>query len=253
MTLNNQVLARFSDAERARIGVHTCPGGDQDSTHSADVDYAELLPDLFGIKRRSVFRADGERGPIAAGALDIIARERRSGQIVYVGVDRCHQSARRERRRRVCERVMEAAEHLGDGGARQHTDDCGFSPFGDDISTARETAFAKIPGPDRRHEACRSPSRLKPTAERAQKQRVVAYPRAVVRLLSGHAPDRAGQKWNRRSPIRYARFRRHRAVLQPEEITAAVDFPVVFPGAGKSVLSPRRSVPLSLDRGPLRT
>jgi 5-methyltetrahydropteroyltriglutamate--homocysteine methyltransferase len=24
------------------------------------------------------------------------------------------------------------------------TDDCGFSPFGDDISTSRETAFAKI-------------------------------------------------------------------------------------------------------------
>jgi len=24
------------------------------------------------------------------------------------------------------------------------TDDCGFSPFGDDVSTARETAFAKI-------------------------------------------------------------------------------------------------------------
>ena len=24
------------------------------------------------------------------------------------------------------------------------TDDCGFSPFGDDDSTARETAFAKI-------------------------------------------------------------------------------------------------------------
>jgi 5-methyltetrahydropteroyltriglutamate--homocysteine methyltransferase len=24
------------------------------------------------------------------------------------------------------------------------TDDCGFSPFGDDLSTAREIAFAKI-------------------------------------------------------------------------------------------------------------
>jgi len=42
--LNNQVLERFTAAERKRIGVHTCPGGDQDSTHSADVDYGELLP-----------------------------------------------------------------------------------------------------------------------------------------------------------------------------------------------------------------
>jgi 5-methyltetrahydropteroyltriglutamate--homocysteine methyltransferase len=45
--LNNLALSRFSAAERARIGVHTCPGGDCDSTHSADVDYARLLPSLF--------------------------------------------------------------------------------------------------------------------------------------------------------------------------------------------------------------
>jgi 5-methyltetrahydropteroyltriglutamate--homocysteine methyltransferase len=45
--LNNRVLDRFSDAERQKIGVHTCPGGDHDSTHSADVDYLGLLPSLF--------------------------------------------------------------------------------------------------------------------------------------------------------------------------------------------------------------
>ena len=45
--LNNQVLARFSSEDRKKIGVHVCPGGDRDSTHSADVDYAGLLPDLF--------------------------------------------------------------------------------------------------------------------------------------------------------------------------------------------------------------
>src|SRR6266568_6218297 len=47
--LNNRVLAEFSPGERRRIGVHTCPGGDQDSTHSADVDYAGLLPGLFSL------------------------------------------------------------------------------------------------------------------------------------------------------------------------------------------------------------
>jgi 5-methyltetrahydropteroyltriglutamate--homocysteine methyltransferase len=47
VALNNRVLERFSVAERERLGVHSCPGGDQDSTHSADVDYAELLPSLF--------------------------------------------------------------------------------------------------------------------------------------------------------------------------------------------------------------
>jgi 5-methyltetrahydropteroyltriglutamate--homocysteine methyltransferase len=42
--LNNLALARFSAEERTRIGAHTCPGADRDSTHSTGVDYAELLP-----------------------------------------------------------------------------------------------------------------------------------------------------------------------------------------------------------------
>jgi methionine synthase II (cobalamin-independent) len=44
IALNNRVLDRFTAEERVNIGIHTCPGGDCDSTHSADVDYAELLP-----------------------------------------------------------------------------------------------------------------------------------------------------------------------------------------------------------------
>jgi hypothetical protein len=47
--LNNQVLNRFTADERSRIGVHTCPGGDRDSVHSADVDYNDLLPSMFQI------------------------------------------------------------------------------------------------------------------------------------------------------------------------------------------------------------
>ena len=45
--LNNMALSRFSSEDRKRLGVHTCPGSDRDSTHSGDVDYAELLPSLF--------------------------------------------------------------------------------------------------------------------------------------------------------------------------------------------------------------
>ena len=43
----------------------------------------------------------------------------------------------------VRDRVLEAAEYipLDQLGT---TDDCGFAPFADDTSTARETAFAKI-------------------------------------------------------------------------------------------------------------
>jgi 5-methyltetrahydropteroyltriglutamate--homocysteine methyltransferase len=45
--LNNRVLARFSQEGKLKIGVHSCPGGDRDATHSAGVDYASLLPQLF--------------------------------------------------------------------------------------------------------------------------------------------------------------------------------------------------------------
>ena len=43
----------------------------------------------------------------------------------------------------VRDRVLEASEFIPPQ-LLGTTDDCGFSPFGDDLSTARETAFAKI-------------------------------------------------------------------------------------------------------------
>jgi 5-methyltetrahydropteroyltriglutamate--homocysteine methyltransferase len=46
----NLALSRFSPEDRRLIGVHSCPGGDLDSTHSADIDYAELPPSLFELK-----------------------------------------------------------------------------------------------------------------------------------------------------------------------------------------------------------
>ena len=49
--LNNRVLDRFSAEDRVNIGVHTCPGGDRDSVHSADVPYSDLLPSLFRAER----------------------------------------------------------------------------------------------------------------------------------------------------------------------------------------------------------
>jgi hypothetical protein len=43
IALINRVLDQFSKEERKRIGVHTFPEGDRDSTHSADVDYSGLF------------------------------------------------------------------------------------------------------------------------------------------------------------------------------------------------------------------
>jgi 5-methyltetrahydropteroyltriglutamate--homocysteine methyltransferase len=139
--LNNRVLGRFSEDERRRIGVHTCPGGDLDSTHSADVDYAELLPGLFEIQAGNVYvqlASEGDRRRV----LSIIRDHLRPEQRVFVGViDPIDPKV--ETAQEVRDRVLEAAEliPLGQLGT---CDDCGFSPFGDDTSTARDTAFAKI-------------------------------------------------------------------------------------------------------------
>lgn len=139
--LNNRVLERFSAEERKRIGVHTCPGGDQDSTHSADVDYAELLPDLFQLKVGNVYlELAGERD--RARVLQIIREYARPDQRIFVGVTDPI-NPRVETPEEVRDRVLEAAEYIPVSQLGT-TDDCGFAPFGDDMSTARETAFAKI-------------------------------------------------------------------------------------------------------------
>jgi methionine synthase II (cobalamin-independent) len=121
--------------------VHTCPGGDQDSTHSADVDYSELLLSLFEFKVGKFYlqlASESDRVKILKLVKELIQPH----QIVFVGViDPINPTI--ETPEEVRARVLEAAEHipLNQLGV---TDDCGFSPFGDDTSTSRETAFEKI-------------------------------------------------------------------------------------------------------------
>ena len=60
--LNNLALgALFRSRAQRCIGVHTCPGGDRDSTHSADVDYAELLPQPVRVAGRQLLRRSRRR------------------------------------------------------------------------------------------------------------------------------------------------------------------------------------------------
>lgn len=139
--LNNQVLRNFTHEQRRLIGVHTCPGGDRDSTHSADVDYAGLLPRLFELQAGNFYiqlASEKDRPRVLA----LIQQHSRPEQKIFVGVTDPI-NARVETPEEVCERVLEAArfiplDRLGT------TDDCGFAPFSDDTSTARDTAFAKI-------------------------------------------------------------------------------------------------------------
>ena len=146
--LNNRVLANFSDEERTKIGIHTCPGGDRDSVHSADVPYNNLLPEMFKINAGYFLiqlASERDKDPI----FESIGQHSRDDQMCYIGVT-VTQSPRPESAQEICDMIVRAAdfipkERLGT------TDDCGFSPFSIDEKPnhgspdyAREIAFQKI-------------------------------------------------------------------------------------------------------------
>jgi 5-methyltetrahydropteroyltriglutamate--homocysteine methyltransferase len=139
--LNNLALAKFSEEERKVIGVHTCPGGDRDSTHSADVDYAEFLPLLFQLKVGFFCIAlTGEKDPVRV--LKIIRQHMKPEHRIFVGVV-APIDPRVDTPEEVRDRVIQASNYIPIDQLGT-TDDCGFAPFSDDVSTSRETAFAKI-------------------------------------------------------------------------------------------------------------
>jgi methionine synthase II (cobalamin-independent) len=151
--LNNRVMARFSADERTRIGIHTCPGGDRDSVHSADVPYNNLLPEMFKINAGYFLiqlASEREKDPV----YESIGKNLRTDadgvtQMAYIGVINPG-NPRVESADEVAGRLIRAAdfipkEQLGS------TDDCGFSPFSIDEKPnhgspdyARDVAFQKI-------------------------------------------------------------------------------------------------------------
>jgi methionine synthase II (cobalamin-independent) len=151
--LNNRVMDRFGAEERSRIGLHTCPGGDRDSVHSADVPYSDLLPSMFGINAGYfLIQLASERDKDRV--YQLIGENLRSDangvtQMAYIGVIN-PLNPRVESAEEVRDALVRAAnfipkEQLG------ATDDCGFSPFSIDEKPnhgspdfARETAWQKI-------------------------------------------------------------------------------------------------------------
>jgi len=139
--LNNLVLERFSAEDRKRLGVHTCPGADRHSSHSAEVDYAELLPSLFELQAAN-FYIQLASEPDRKRVLKMIRKHAKDQQRIFVGViDPL--DPRVESPEEVRDRVLEAAEYIPLDRLGT-TDDCGFAPFADDTSRTRETAFDKI-------------------------------------------------------------------------------------------------------------
>ena len=151
--LNNRVMDRFSAAERSRIGIHTCPGGDRDSVHSADVPYSDLLPSMFGINAGYfLIQLASERDRDRVYALiGQYLREDANGvpQFAYIGVIN-PLNPRVESPAEVRDALVRAANFIPRDRLGS-TDDCGFSPFSIDEKPshgspdfARETAWQKI-------------------------------------------------------------------------------------------------------------
>ena len=151
--LNNRVIDRFSAAERKNIGIHTCPGGDCDSTHSAEVDYADLLPSMFKMNAgyfliQLASEKDKERVYKLCGQY---SREDANGvaQVCFIGViDPLN--PRVETAEEVCADLVLASKYIPLARLGS-TDDCGFSPFSIDVKpkhgspdAARNIAFEKI-------------------------------------------------------------------------------------------------------------
>jgi methionine synthase II (cobalamin-independent) len=151
--LNNRVIDRFSAEERKNIGIHTCPGGDCDSTHSADVDYADLLPSMFKMNAgyfliQLASEKDKERVYQLIGQH---SREDANGvaQVCFIGVIN-PQNPRVETPQEVADDLLLASKYVPKERLGS-TDDCGFSPFSIDTKPkhgspdiARDIAFLKI-------------------------------------------------------------------------------------------------------------
>lgn len=151
--LNNRVIDRFTPEERKNIGIHTCPGGDCDATHSDEVDYADLLPSMFKMNagyfliqlasekdKEYVYELCGKHSRADANGV---------AQVCFIGViDPLNPEI--ETPEQVRDDLLLAAKHIPVERLGS-TDDCGFSPFSTDEKpkhgspdTARDIAFKKI-------------------------------------------------------------------------------------------------------------
>ncbi len=150
--LNNAVLDRFSAEERKNIGIHTCPGGDRDSVHSADVPYNNLLPEMFKINAGYFLiqlASERDKDPVYESIGKNLRNANGVDQVAFVGVVNPG-NPRVESAEEIRDSLVRAAnfipkEQLGS------TDDCGFSPFSMDEKPnhgspdyARDIAFQKI-------------------------------------------------------------------------------------------------------------
>lgn len=151
--LINRVLDRLTPEQRLAVGVHTCPGNDNDSAHSADVDYAGLIPELFQIEAgyflvQAASEQDPDRVARLIGRQLRAAADRRPPRVL-IGVTN-PTSPKLETAEEIRDQLVRAARFIP-AALLGSTDDCGFSPYLIDEKPrhgspdfARDVAFAKI-------------------------------------------------------------------------------------------------------------
>ena len=222
--LNNRVLgAAHATRSGARVGVHTCPGGDQDSTHSADVDYADLLPGAVPPECRHVLRPARQRGRPRRGCSDPRrARDREPPDL----------------RRR--DRPDRPAHRDGGGGPRPRARGGPVhrpGPPGHDRrlrllavrrrrSTSRDTAFAKIRARIERErdgiEDARRLSRRSRRRRRARRRRQPSPATSAVVSFARVALQPGDDRW---------RGRRRRPGVRRENQSIVTAFSIARPGS----------------------
>jgi methionine synthase II (cobalamin-independent) len=151
--LNNRVINSFSAEERRRIGIHTCPGGDRDSVHSADVPYNDLLPSMFQMNAGYFLiqlASERDKEKVYQDIGNSIRQDANGiPQMAYIGVIN-PLNPRIESPAEVRDALITAAKYIPKEQLGS-TDDCGFSPFSIDEKPnhgspdfARDVAFQKI-------------------------------------------------------------------------------------------------------------
>ncbi len=146
--LNNRVFERFTPEERRNIGIHTCPGGDEDSVHSKEVPYEKLLDKMFELDA-GYFLIQCASEEDKESVYKLVGDNLREDQMAFIGVIN-PLSPEVETAEDVKDRLVKAAKYIPKErlGA---TDDCGFSPFSRDLKPAhgspdfaRDIAMQKI-------------------------------------------------------------------------------------------------------------
>ena len=153
--LNNRVMDRFTADERTRIGIHTCPGGDRDSVHSADVPYSDLLPSMFGINAGYFLiqlASERDKDPVYQMIGENL-RDDANGvtQMAYVGVIN-PLNPRVESPEEVRDALVRAANFIPRSSSARPT-----------TAASRRSASTRSPATDRPTSPARPPGRRSPT------------------------------------------------------------------------------------------